>query len=106
MADEAVARGLVVRPRAYSAASKLEGVDPSGPIHGSTPFWKLLGPGRRTIPEGAHIHASVEDRLAADPSYATRLPKDHDFVDPDWRTPRKAPPREDREAGTVRQVPE
>ena len=97
MADEAVTHGLVVRPRAYSTASKLEGVDPAGPIHGSNAFWKLLGPGRRRVPEGVYIHASVEDRLAVDPSYAKRLPKDHDFVDRDWGTPRRSPERPARE---------
>jgi hypothetical protein len=39
-------------------------------------WWRLLGPGGREIPDGAMIHASVEDRIRADKTYAKRLPKD------------------------------
>jgi uncharacterized protein (DUF2235 family) len=97
MADEAVTSGLLVRPRAYADASKLViAVDPAGPIHRNGWPWKLLGPGRRTLPDGAHIHTSVWERLERDPAYGSHLPRVHDFVDPDWRTLRHLPERDDR----------
>ena len=88
MADEAVAHGLLVRRYAYRDASKLSGVDPAGPIHEMSGWWRLLGPGGRVIPEGAKIHASVEDRIHADSSYTKQLPKEYTFVDREWRTAR------------------
>lgn len=91
MADEAVAHGLLVRPRAYAVASRLEGVDPAGEIHRMGAAWRLLGRGRRALPDGALVHASVRDRVARDPAYARRLPPGHAFVDPDWRRPRPLP---------------
>jgi uncharacterized protein (DUF2235 family) len=97
MADEAVAHGLLVRRKAYADASKLEGVDPSGPIHKMNVMWKLLGPGGRKVPPGELIHASVQERLAVDESYDKRLPRDRTFVDPDWRVPRPFPQPSKRE---------
>jgi hypothetical protein len=91
MADEAVANGLLVRPNAYADMSKLEGVDPTGPFHVMPRWWQLLGPGRRTVPETALIHASVRERVAKDPGYAKRLPQAPKYVCDDWRTPRLLP---------------
>ena len=91
MADEAVAHGLLVRRNAYRDATKLTGADPAGPIHKISGWWRLLGPGGRVVPEGAKIHASVEDRIRADPSYIKRLPKEYTFVDMEWRTARHYP---------------
>lgn len=89
MADEALAAGLLVRTGRFAAMSKLEGVDPAGPIHTNNPAWRLLGAGRRTVPGNALIHASVRDRIAADPGYAKRLPAEPTFVYDDWREPRR-----------------
>ena len=91
MVDEAVAHGLLVRKRAYSDASKLSNVDPTGAIHKMSAWWRLLGPGARVIPEGAKIHSSVQDRIRTDTSYAKRLPKEFTFVDSEWRTARPWP---------------
>ena len=88
MADEAVAQGLLVRRTAYADMSKLEGVDPTGPWHQMSRWWKVLGPGRRKVPADALIHASVRDRVEKDPNYAKRLPKTPKYVCDDWRTPR------------------
>lgn len=86
MADESVAHGLLVRRNVYRDASKLTGVDPAGPIHKMNVWWRLLGRGGRVIPNGAKIHASVEDRIHSDESYAKRLPAQFTFVDEAWRT--------------------
>jgi hypothetical protein len=69
MVDEAIDHGLLVRPAGYANVVALtDVVDPTGPIHKNGLLWKVLGPGRRKVPEGALIHASVEDRAKADPS--------------------------------------
>jgi hypothetical protein len=89
IADEAVANGLLVRANAYADMSKLDGVDPTGPWHVMSRWWKLLGPGGRTVPQQALIHASVRERVAKDPGYRKRLPKAPNYVCDDWRTPRQ-----------------
>jgi uncharacterized protein (DUF2235 family) len=91
MADEAVACELRVRPHAYADMSRLDGVDPTGPWHKMPWVWQLLGPGRRTVPDTALIHASVRERVAKDPSYAKRLPAAPNYVCDNWRTPRELP---------------
>lgn len=91
MADEAVAQGLLVRRKAYADASDLSAVDPAGPIHKMSSAWRLLGARKRKVPEGAKLHASIEARLSADPSYAKELPAKYEFVDPEWAAPRPMP---------------
>jgi uncharacterized protein (DUF2235 family) len=91
MADEAVGAGLLVRRQAFNEMAQLPGVDPTGPIHVMSRWWRLLGPGSRTVPATALIHASVKDRLDKDPNYARRLPNTPNFVNADWRTPRPLP---------------
>lgn len=92
MADEAVLRGLLVRPSAYAQMSALSGVDPTGAHHVMPWYWDLLGPGRRTVPTNAFIHASVRERVAKHPAYAARLPDQPHYVCDDWRQPRPYPP--------------
>jgi uncharacterized protein (DUF2235 family) len=88
MVDEAVAAGLRVRPVGYSQMAALEGVDPTEPWHKMPRIWQLLGPGRRTIPDGALVHASVWERIETDPTYAKKLPVDIKYVCDDWREAR------------------
>jgi hypothetical protein len=88
---EGLAKGLLLRRRAYSAAARLDEVDPAGEIHRNSRFWKLLGPGGRTVPEGALVHASVRERVDVDPAYC-RAPAEHlTYTNEDWRTPRPWP---------------
>ena len=91
MADEALAAGLLVRPRRYADMSRLDGVDPTGPIHTNGGLWWLLGPGGRKVPDTALIHASVRDRVDAHAEYAQRIPQSPKYVCDDWRTPRRPP---------------
>jgi hypothetical protein len=91
MADEAVHADLIVRPKRYAHMSRLDGVDPAGPPHTNCALWRLLGPGRRTLPTDALIHASVQHRAATDPAFLKRLPPAPTYVCQDWRTPRKPP---------------
>ena len=90
MVDEAIGKGLLVRPRGYAeAANRASAVNGAGPIHKMPLWWKVFGPGRRRVPEGALIHASVQERIGADAAYAKRLPTRHTVVDADWRTRRE-----------------
>jgi len=91
MAEEAVAAGLLVRPSAYKAASQVGEEEATGDVHTMGRVWALLGTRRRRLPEGALVHASVERRVAKDPSYAKHLPTGHRFVDPGWDQPKPLP---------------
>jgi uncharacterized protein (DUF2235 family) len=89
MADEAIDHGLLVRSAGYADIVDLASVvDPTGPIHKNGLLWKVLGPGCRKVPPGALIHASVEERVRAQPSYEKQLPKARTYVDQDWRSRR------------------
>ena len=92
MVDEAMGKGLWVRPRAYTDMVKaLEVIDPAGPIHVNKGLWGLLGPGTRTVPDGALVHGSVQERLDSAGFHGNRLPERHTVVDAAWRTARKVP---------------
>lgn len=47
-------------------------------------YWSLLIDKRRTVPGAARVHDSVRQRIAAQPDYAKRIPRDVTFVDPRW----------------------
>ena len=92
MVDEAMATGLWVRPRGYDdMVEALEDVDPAGPIHVNKSLWKVLGPGTRTVPDGALVHHSVQERLDSAGPHRNRLPDRRTVVDAEWRTPRPVP---------------
>jgi uncharacterized protein (DUF2235 family) len=96
--DEAVAHGLRPRQAAYPQLLRMmQNVDSSGDIHKMSGWWKMLGPGKRTVPESALIHASVQDRLSTNPKYEKRLPKSRTFVDTQWRTRRENFPKKSRQ---------
>lgn len=88
MTDEAVGAGLLVRPDAYAQMSQLTDVDPTGDHHVMPWWWNLMGPGRRTVPDTAMIHASVKERVQKDSRYGARLPESPKYVCDDWRVPR------------------
>jgi uncharacterized protein (DUF2235 family) len=70
MVDGAVAAGLRVRARRYRARYTLAASDALGVAHKMSWLWALARYRRRTIPPGAHVHASVRDRIAQQPGYA------------------------------------
>lgn len=86
--DEARAHGLAVRTSRYNALCTLERSLATGDLHTNAAAWRLLGRRRRRPPEDAHVHGSVADRLAADPSYGANLPATYEVVDRDWPDPR------------------
>ena len=73
MIQEARAYGLVFADEAIQQ----DPGDPRGTIHNPLwPFWWLLGWRRRFIPFGdapPRFHASVQERLRADPEFAKRF---------------------------------
>jgi uncharacterized protein (DUF2235 family) len=84
MANEAVAAGLLIRPRAYADVQEVTDEEAIGAIHKMSSTWILLGTRRRRLPEGAQVHASVSRRMEADSGYAKRLPARFVIVDEDW----------------------
>jgi uncharacterized protein (DUF2235 family) len=87
MAEEAVQAGLVVRPKALAEAQQVDDDKATGAVHSMNRVWALLGTHRRSVPPGARVHASVRRRIEVDPGYASRVPNDAVFVDPDWQQP-------------------
>lgn len=55
--------------------------------HRNGRVWSLLFPRRRPIPEGAVLHASVRERIAALPDYRPQLPAAHSWADEEWASP-------------------
>ncbi len=89
--DEARAHGLRVRSTRYRELCTLDRSIAVGEPHPNSRWWRLLGRRRRRPPEGANVHGSVADRVAADPTYRARLPEQYEVVDEDWPTPREPP---------------
>ncbi len=84
--DGATAAGLVMRPDRPFARLTVDNADAT--IHGAGWYWGLLIFRRRPVPSTAKIHASVQQRLRQNPSYAKgALPADS-WADPDWLTER------------------
>lgn len=84
MVEDAVAWDLLVLPKPYAAALAVEREFAHGRIHDMGRTWALLGYRRRTLPDDAVVHASVQDRVTRDPAYASRLPARHRWDDPQW----------------------
>lgn len=90
LVDEAVEKGLLVHRRRYLSTCKVDHPIALGPPHKNSRWWRILGSRRRRPPEGALVHASVQERIAADASYRKHLPQSFRVVDEDWTTPRPA----------------
>jgi len=84
MVEDAVAWDLLVLPKPYAAALAVERGFAHGRIHEMGRTWALLGYRHRTVPDDALVHASVQERVARDPAYASRLPARHGWDDPQW----------------------
>lgn len=80
-----IAEGLRVRPRAVVAACAVTAADATAQLHRRGPAWVFLGTRNRKVPDGASVHASVNTRAAADPTF--RAPANVAWVDPDWVGP-------------------
>lgn len=90
MVQHARAAGLapIVARTCAQYMSQVDDDCATGAPHVMSPVWRALGRKHRTVPPQAQLHASVETRMAKDPSYRTRarIPDSVVFVDPDWRT--------------------
>jgi uncharacterized protein (DUF2235 family) len=95
MAGEAVAAGLLVRPKAYERVLVLDPGSHLGTVHRMGWIWALLTFRRRPVPAGARVHQSVRERMATDARYGRQIPPDATWSDPQWRAtgPAKRSPR-------------
>jgi uncharacterized protein (DUF2235 family) len=83
----AVDAGLILKDGAFRKACPVTVDDALGTVHRMGWIWALLTYRRRRIPSGARVHASVRDRIAAQPNYARTLPDTVTWADPGWSTP-------------------
>jgi uncharacterized protein (DUF2235 family) len=92
MVDEALSRGLHLRPRIYATRLGLSSEDATAVIHKNSPVWDLLIPRARPLPAGANIHASVRLRREQQSDYLPKLdPAAVPWVDEDWQMRWTAP---------------
>ncbi len=97
MLEHARRCGLVVREDALAAIREYE--EPLAPAHDLyRGAWRLLGSAVRAVPEGARLHATVVDRMRAQPDYRPpALPPGPDELEHHYAitgTPRSALERE------------
>jgi uncharacterized protein (DUF2235 family) len=91
--DAAIAEGLLVRPRKYTALCTLTGEHATASeVHQMGWIWNLATTRTRPIPDGAAVHTSVAARSNAHPDHQPRLPAQHTWADPDWLTPHPPTP--------------
>lgn len=76
--------GLLVRPKRYDKVQQVPAEAATATLHRMGRWWSVLGPGRREVPAGALVHASVLARMEADPGYRPTLPADHRVVEDGW----------------------
>ena len=93
VAEDAVAKGLIVKPRRYRNQTTLTAAHASATLHVMPWIWGVLTYRHRPIPEGAHVHASVLARQADATGYKASLPATYTAVDPDWVGPPPPPPK-------------
>jgi uncharacterized protein (DUF2235 family) len=91
MAEEAVAAGLLVRPRRYRSRCAVEPSYADAHAHGTGALWAVLTFRRRPVPPGAMVHASVRSRLADDRTRLPSPPESYTWVDEDWTAPPALP---------------
>jgi uncharacterized protein (DUF2235 family) len=87
MLDGACAEGLLVLPQRYRRRYSPTAADACGVIHEMGWEWALAGYRHRTVPAGAHVHASVRTRQAEFPDYGSGLPPDAVWDDESWPFP-------------------
>jgi uncharacterized protein (DUF2235 family) len=84
MAEDAMAWGLRLRKDVYEDQLRVTPEYAHGRVHSMGRGWALLGYRRRTVPEGARIHASVQRRIAVDAAYGQKLPSVYEWDDVHW----------------------
>ena len=91
MVDGAVAAGLRVRKRRVDARYSLTAADALSDVHKMGALWALALYKHRSIPPGAHVHASVRDRIAQKSAYSRAFDKrkqgDVVWDDASWPAP-------------------
>lgn len=87
MLDEAIKAGVKVVPSRYTKAAAVSIEDANSPIHQYSSAWRLLGSGRRSVPENARVHASVLQRSDYETAYRPKLPQAYAVHDENWQEP-------------------
>ncbi|MFI1938726.1 DUF2235 domain-containing protein [Streptomyces purpureus] len=85
--DGALDAGLLLKDAAYETALAVDAGHALGTVHRMGHVWALLTYRSRIAPPGASVHDSVRHRVAHDPRYGRRLPKDVVWADTDWLDP-------------------
>lgn len=81
----AVASGLRVRGSDYDAACTVGPEHAFGGVHRMGRIWALATYKRRSVPDRASVHSSIEARRRRDPKYAEgRFQGTVRYIDPDW----------------------
>lgn len=94
VAEDAVAHGLLVRPRRYRNQTTLTDAHAAATLHVMPKIWAVLTYRRRPIPEGAQVHASVLARQSsAAGGYEVNLPVTYTPVAAGWVGPPPPPPK-------------
>jgi hypothetical protein len=88
MVDEALASGLLLRPRLYRTRVQVTEADAAMPVHKNSRVWDVLIPRTRPIPPGANVHDTVRIRSELVAGYKPKLdPGAVQWVDEDWQKP-------------------
>ena len=86
MADAAVEAGLILKERSLEKTAAVTLEDAKGTIHRMGWVWAVLTYRQRQVPMGAKVHASVRERLEADPGYRRTLPETFSWEQSGWAT--------------------
>ena len=88
MVDGALDAGVILKKDAYRKACTLAADNALGKVHRMGRIWALLTYRHRPVPATARVHQSVQDRISAEPSYGSKVPKTVVWEDMAWLTPR------------------
>jgi len=93
MVEAAVQEGLLVKPSAYDAACTVAKAHAHASVHRMGRIWALATYKHRSVPDGASVHSSVQERRQQDPTYGdNRFQGMVSYVDPAWSGAPVPPP--------------
>jgi uncharacterized protein (DUF2235 family) len=93
MVEAAVQEGLLVKRSAYDAACTVDKAHAHASVHRMGRIWALATYKHRSVPDGARVHSSVQERRQQDPAYGdSRFQGTVSYVDPTWAGAPVPPP--------------
>jgi uncharacterized protein (DUF2235 family) len=91
--EDAVGAGLLVKPRTYGNACTVGELNAQGTVHQMGKIWALATYKHRSVPDGALVHSSVEQRRLTEPTYGDkRFQGSVTYVDTPWAGTPALPP--------------